>query len=69
MIRYNMNAVQEFFVQWKDEGVVNLIDVLSDLIILTASRTLLGRPPTTEIFPEFAGKPPMDLLMGLQGRE
>ena len=39
-------CLQEFFANWRDEGVVNLIDVLSELIILTASRTLLGENPT-----------------------
>lgn len=35
-------AVQAFFAKWGDEGVVDLQEELSDLIILTASRTLLG---------------------------
>ena len=34
--------VQEFFDRWSSEGVVDFKEELSDLIILTASRTLLG---------------------------
>lgn len=34
--------LQEFFANWGDEGVVDLKEQLSDLIILTASRTLMG---------------------------
>jgi hypothetical protein len=35
-------ALQNFFEKWGDEGVVELQEQLSELIILTASRTLLG---------------------------
>ena len=41
--------LQDFFATWGSEGVVNLIDVLSELIILTASRTLLGDLLTLKI--------------------
>ena len=34
--------MQEYFAKWEDEGTVDLKDELSELIILTASRTLLG---------------------------
>ena len=34
--------VQAFFAKWDDEGVVDLKDELTELIILTASRTLMG---------------------------
>lgn len=36
------SAAQEYFAKWGDEGIVDLKDELSELIILTASRTLLG---------------------------
>lgn len=35
-------ATQDFFAKWGDEGVVDLQEQLTDLIIITASRTLLG---------------------------
>jgi len=34
--------MQDFFAKWGDEGVVDLQEQLTDLIIITASRTLLG---------------------------
>lgn len=33
---------QAYFAAWGDEGVVDLKDALAELIILTASRTLMG---------------------------
>lgn len=33
---------QDFFARWGEEGVVDLKEELTELIILTASRTLLG---------------------------
>ena len=33
---------EEYFSKWGDSGVVDLMQTFSDLIILTASRTLLG---------------------------
>lgn len=33
---------QEFFSRWSSKGIVDFKDELADLIILTASRTLLG---------------------------
>ena len=33
---------EEYFAKWGDTGVVDLMEVFSELIILTASRTLLG---------------------------
>lgn len=36
--------MQEFLGKWRDEGVVNFIEEMSELIICTASRTLLGYP-------------------------
>ena len=38
--------MQAFFGAWKDEGVVDLREQLAELIILTASRTLMGMPPS-----------------------
>ena len=34
--------MQEYFAKWGSEGVVDLAATFSELIILTASRTLLG---------------------------
>lgn len=34
--------VQDFFAKWGKEGIVDLKEQLTELIILTASRTLLG---------------------------
>lgn len=33
---------EDYFAKWGQTGVVDLLQVFSDLIILTASRTLLG---------------------------
>ena len=35
-------AFQAYFAKWGDEGVVDLQEKLSELVILTASRTLMG---------------------------
>ena len=39
-------ARQAYFAKWGDEGVVDLQEKLSELVILTASRTLLGAATT-----------------------
>ena len=39
------SVMQDFFGRWGKEGVVNLIDEMSELIIMTASRTLMGAAP------------------------
>lgn len=44
---------EAYFAKWGDEGVVDLMQAFSDLIILTASRTLLGEPPAPP-----SGQPP-----------
>ncbi len=36
--------MQEYFAKWGDEGEVDFAKVFSELIILTASRTLMGVP-------------------------
>ena len=38
-------TMQEYFAKWPQEGVVDLSHEFSELIILTASRTLLGELP------------------------
>jgi len=43
-----------YFGKWGDSGVVNLPDVFGELIILTASRTLLGREVREHMFKEVA---------------
>ncbi|KAL4429571.1 hypothetical protein ABPG77_008620 [Micractinium sp. CCAP 211/92] len=45
---------EAYFAQWGDEGVVDLMQAFSDLIILTASRTLLGREIRETMFKEVA---------------
>lgn len=47
-----VKEAEEFLGKWDDEGVVNLIEVLSELIILTASRTLMGREIREQMFSE-----------------
>jgi sterol 14alpha-demethylase len=37
-----VSEARAYFAQWGDEGVVDLKDALAELIILTASRTLMG---------------------------
>ena len=41
-----------FFEKWGDEGEVDLLDSLSELIVLTASRCLLGREIRENLFSE-----------------
>lgn len=55
---------RDFFKEWKDEGVVDLFDEFSRLIILTASRTLMGREVREVMFEEVA-KYYHDLDMGM----
>ena len=43
-----------YFDKWGETGVVNLPDVFGELIILTASRTLLGREVREHMFKEVA---------------
>lgn len=45
---------EEFFAKWGETGVVNLPDAFGELIILTASRTLLGREVREQMFKEVA---------------
>ena len=41
--------VQAFFAKWGDSGVVDLNKELTELIILTASRTLMGNCPFPDL--------------------
>ena len=43
---------EDFFAKWGDEGEVDLLDSLSELIVLTASRCLLGREIRETLFSE-----------------
>lgn len=45
---------EEYFAKWGQSGTVDLLEVFSDLIILTASRTLLGREVRESMFSEVA---------------
>ncbi|KAK9794631.1 hypothetical protein WJX73_002662 [Symbiochloris irregularis] len=45
-----VQETQDFFGKWGDSGIVDFKDVLADLIILTASRTLLGREVRENMF-------------------
>ncbi len=45
--------MQDYFAKWGDEGEVDFAKTFSELIILTASRTLMGmphNPPTSKNF-------------------
>jgi sterol 14-demethylase len=45
---------EEYFSKWGETGVVNFPDVFGELIILTASRTLLGREVREHMFTKVA---------------
>ncbi|KAL6771334.1 CYP51G1 [Auxenochlorella protothecoides x Auxenochlorella symbiontica] len=45
---------EDFFAAWGDTGVVNLAEVFGELIILTASRTLMGREVRESMFKRVA---------------
>ena len=45
-----VDEAEKFFKSWGDEGVIDLKEQLSELIILTASRTLLGREIRENLF-------------------
>ena len=45
-----MTPSQDYFSKWGDEGEVDLKEELSNLIILTASRCLLGKEVREQMF-------------------
>jgi sterol 14-demethylase len=47
-----VKEAEDFFAKWGDEGEVDLLDALSELIVLTASRCLLGREIRETLFAE-----------------
>merc|ERR1712216_1016407 len=47
-----VKEAEEYFGKWGDEGEVDLLDALSELIVLTASRCLLGREIRETLFSE-----------------
>lgn len=49
-----VREAEDFFGRWGDEGVVDLKEQLSELIILTASRTLMGREVRDQMFARVA---------------
>ena len=51
--QFKMEA-EQYFSRWGDSGIVNLPDVFGELIIMTASRTLLGREVREQMFSEVA---------------
>ncbi len=38
-------ALQDYFATWPQEGTVDLFEKIAELIIMTASRTLMGESP------------------------
>eukprot|EP00891_Asterochloris_glomerata_P008191 jgi/Astpho2/8191/e_gw1.00120.216.1_t len=49
-----VKETEEYFAKWPQEGVVDLSHEFAELIILTASRTLLGREVRENMFEEIA---------------
>eukprot|EP01138_Halocafeteria_seosinensis_P014360 gb/GECG01014661.1/.p1 GENE.gb/GECG01014661.1/~~gb/GECG01014661.1/.p1 ORF type:complete len:501 (+),score=68.80 gb/GECG01014661.1/:1-1503(+) len=49
-----IDEAEKFFKDWGDEGEVNLIEKLAELIILTASRCLMGQEIREELFEQVA---------------
>lgn len=49
-----IQEAEEYFAKWGETGTVNLLDVFGELIIMTASRTLLGREVREHMFREVA---------------
>ncbi|GAB4822084.1 hypothetical protein N2152v2_009130 [Parachlorella kessleri] len=49
-----VQEAEDYFSKWGETGVVDLMQVFSDLIILTASRTLLGREVREQMFSQVA---------------
>ena len=47
-----VKEAEDYFAKWGDEGEVDLLDALSELIVLTASRCLLGREIRETLFAE-----------------
>ena len=47
-----IKEAEDYFAKWGDEGEVDLLDALSELIVLTASRCLLGREIRETLFSE-----------------
>ena len=47
-----VKEAEDYFAKWGDEGEVDLLDALSELIVLTASRCLLGREIRETLFSE-----------------
>eukprot|EP00955_Chlamydomonas_euryale_P041061 351882-Chlamydomonas_euryale.AAC.14 len=43
-------TLQAFFKSWGDSGVIDFRDVFSELVTLTAARTLLGREVREQMF-------------------
>ena len=46
------SEAEDFFAKWGDEGEVDLLEQLSELIVLTASRCLLGREIRETLYSE-----------------
>ena len=52
MVPKMIDEAEDYFRAWGDEGEVDLLDALSELIVLTASRCLLGREIRETLFSE-----------------
>ena len=50
-----VKEAQDFFAKWGDSGEVDILDKLSELTILTASRCLMGQEVREKLFEEVAG--------------
>jgi sterol 14alpha-demethylase len=50
-----IQEAQDFFSKWGDSGEVDILDKLSELTILTASRCLMGQEVREKLFEEVAG--------------
>lgn len=51
-VQMMVQEADQFFASWPDEGECNLLEKLSELIILTASRCLMGREVREHLFKE-----------------
>ncbi|EIE21542.1 sterol 14 desaturase [Coccomyxa subellipsoidea C-169] len=53
-VPYFVQEAQDYFAKWGDEGEVDFAKTFSELIILTASRTLMGREVRESMFNQVA---------------
>ncbi|CAK0784520.1 hypothetical protein CVIRNUC_007724 [Coccomyxa viridis] len=53
-VPYFVQEAQDFFAKWSQEGTIDFAKTFSELIILTASRTLMGREVRESMFHQVA---------------